>query len=426
MSKVKISKDKSHFIKNGEKFFFLADTCWSAFTNISFSEWEEYLDYRKYQGFNIVQINILPQWDASESDIDILPFSVNDNGTWNYENYNEEYFERAEKMLEIAIKKGFTPALVVLWCNYVPETWASKMISERVIPIEYIDNYVSYVGNKFNKFDPIFMISGDTNFESEISIDYYRKALEGIKKVDSEATMTMHICGRLMEMPEEFEDSKDLDFYMFQSGHNSSHMDMPYLLAEKFYNKKIRKPSVNSELCYEGMGYSRNVYGRFNRFDVRKALWQSLLSGASAGITYGAHGIWSWHKKGKGFGIKGEGFDSPYPWSEALRFQGAWDYSYAKWLFEKLDLFGIKPIDGLIKKSSEIRMSATENFETVLIYVPVNTVLVIEKEFSNYEFELVDLANRYVAKADVQIKDGKTIVGLHNFLEDVLVIAKKK
>lgn len=426
MSKVTISKDKSFFLRDEEKFFFLADTCWSAFTNISFSEWEEYLDYRKYQRFNVVQINILPQWDASESDIDILPFKVNSDGTWDYGAINEEYFKRAEKMVKIAVEKGFTPALVVLWCNYVPETWASKMISERVIPIEYIDKYVEYVGNIFNKFNPIFMISGDTNFESEVAVNYYRKALDIIKKIDAKATTTMHICGRLMDMAEEFENSEDLDFYMFQSGHNSSHMDMPYLLAEKFYNKKVKKPAINSEPCYEGMGYSRNVYGRFTRLDVRKALWQSLLSGAGAGITYGAHGIWSWHKKGKGFGIKGEGFDSPYTWSEALRFDGAWDYSYAKWIFETYDLFGIKPIEGLIKKSSEIRMSATENLETILIYVPVNTTLVIDKEFENYEFELVDLVNRYIAKPEVQIKEGKTIIGLHSFLEDILVIARKK
>lgn len=71
------------------------------------------------------------------------------------------------------------------------------------------------------------------------------------------------------------------------------------------------------------------------------------------------------------------------------------DYSYAKWIFENYDLFGIKPIRGLIKKYPEITMASTENYETILIYVPVNTTLVIEKEFEHYNFSLVDLTSGY-------------------------------
>jgi len=136
LSKVTISKDKSHFLRNEENFFFLADTCWSAFTNISFSEWEEYLDYRKYQGFNVLQINSLYQWDASESDLNIYPFKKNEDETFNFYELNYEYFDRAEKMIETATNKGFTVALVVLWSNYVPDTWASKLRNDSILPLE--------------------------------------------------------------------------------------------------------------------------------------------------------------------------------------------------------------------------------------------------------------------------------------------------
>nr|WP_309295406.1 DUF4038 domain-containing protein [Faecalibacterium gallinarum] len=42
----------------------MADTCWSAFTNIGSEEWVFYLKRRREQGFRVLQINILPQWDA--------------------------------------------------------------------------------------------------------------------------------------------------------------------------------------------------------------------------------------------------------------------------------------------------------------------------------------------------------------------------
>lgn len=367
MRKITISDTKNCFEESSKKFFYLADTCWSAFTNISFEEWEEYLNYRSMQGFNVLQINILPQWDASESDIKIEPFNRNEDGTRNFSLLNHHYFDRAEEMLEMAVNKGFTPALVLLWANYVPGTWASDISNKDILPLEIIEEYVKYVGEKFKKFNPIFIVSGDTDFPTEETIEYYRVALNTIKETAPKCIRAMHIRGRLMELPEEFESSNNINFYMYQSGHNSAHMDMPYLLAENFYKKVNKKPIINSEPCYEQMGYSRNLYGRFTQFDVRRALWQSLLSGGSAGITYGAHGIWSWHKQGKKFGIGiGECFDEPFYWRDALKFEGAWDYSFAKWLFDKYDLCGIKPIKNHIDKSNEIRMAVTDNKEIIL------------------------------------------------------------
>lgn len=427
MREITISNMKNCFMENSKKFFYLADTCWSAFTNIPLEEWKEYLDYRAMQGFNVLQINILPQWDASESDIKIEPFNKNEDGTINFMELNEEYFSRAEQMLEIAVNKGFTPALVLLWANYVSGTWASDILDKDVLPIESIEGYVKYVGKKFKRFNPIFIVSGDTDFPSEKTIEYYRIALNTIKDIVPECITTMHIRGRLMELPEEFESNEDIDFYMYQSGHNSNHMDMPYLLAENFYKKDNKKPIINSEPCYEQMGYSRNLYGRYSRFDVRKALWQSLLSGGSAGITYGAHGIWSWHRNGKGFGVGiGECFDKPFYWRDALKFEGAWDYSFAKWLFDKYNLCGIKPMENYIFKSNEIRMAATEDENVILIYIPINTNVIIDLDVNNYDFETIDLSNRRFAKSSITLNEEKTIINMHSFDEDVLVIGVRK
>ncbi|URZ15676.1 DUF4038 domain-containing protein [Clostridium felsineum] len=427
MNNITVASDKRHFKKGKSDFFYLADTCWSAFTNITLEEWEEYLIYRKMQGFNVIQINTLAQWDASKTKLNIFPFNKNEDGTNNFYSLNQEYFDRAEKMLDMAVCYGFTPALVLLWCNYVPDTWAVKFDSSNILPLDMIEKYVEYVGKKFSKFNPIYIVSGDTDFPGEKTKEYYKVALDTIKRVAPECIRTMHIRGRLMDLPKEFEESESIDFYMYQSGHNSIHKDMTYLLAQNFYKKKVKKPIVNSEPCYEQMGYSRQMYGRFTQFDVRKALWQSLLSGASSGITYGAHGIWSWHRNEGGFASSiGEGFDKPYYWRDALKFKGAWDYSFAKWLFDNYDLCAIEPLEGYIDKSEEIRIAGKSDLSIVLIYIPVNTTVVINKAFNDYEFQIIDLSNRYFGKPQVEIKDGKTVIGMHSFDEDALVIIKEK
>ena len=93
-------------MKNGKPFFYLADTCWSAFTNIKDNDWDYYLDYRKSQGFNTLQINILPQWDASATDLCYEPFEVID-GKYNYKKLNLSYFDFSSCSFGNLLDKGF-------------------------------------------------------------------------------------------------------------------------------------------------------------------------------------------------------------------------------------------------------------------------------------------------------------------------------
>ncbi len=122
MSRIEISDTHDYFLRDGMKFFYLADTCWSALTNAALDEWVYYLDFRRRQGFNAIQVNLLPQHDRSESDLYIDPFGALPDGGWDFSRRNDEYFDRAERMVELAVERDITPAIVVLWCNYVKGT----------------------------------------------------------------------------------------------------------------------------------------------------------------------------------------------------------------------------------------------------------------------------------------------------------------
>jgi hypothetical protein len=424
MSKITISETRDYFLKDGEKFFYLADTCWSAFTNPTLEEWEYYLEYRRMQGFNALQINILPQHDRSPSENYIDPFEVLPNGGWDFNRRNEKYFDRAEKMVETAVERGFTPALVVLWCNYVKGTWGSKITPSRIIPLEKLEEYVSYVADRFGKYNPVFIISGDTNFETEDAVEYYRTAFETVKKRCSASLTTMHLTGGLWQVPETLVKLPSYDFYMYQSGHVKDAQNLSYELAQRFYNMPVKRPIVNGEPCYEGMGSFKfyNKYGRFNKFDVRKAVWQSLLSGAKAGVTYGAHGIWSWQEKGE-YPVAGI-WDAPYHWSVALRLPGAFDVSFAKWVFERYDLFDIKPAnEKLLNETTEIRVS--EGKDKIIVYTPFNTDIKLKSNESYDEWEGIDLEARRIFKPKVEKTEKSLVVKIAEFNNDLLIIGSK-
>lgn len=425
MMSVEVTAHRRTFEKEGNPFFYLADTVWSAFTNASLEEWEEYLDYRSMQGFNVVQINILRQWDASGSDLNIEPFNQQGDGSTDYFSLNEAYFDRAQDMVRMATERGFTPALVLLWCNYVPDTWATMFQKDGKMPLEAVEPYVTYAVNRFSEFNPMYLVSGDTDFPSEEANAYYQIALETVKRISPSSLTTLHIQGRLREIPEVFANHEGLDFYMYQSGHNSEFQAYAHEIADHFYHQSPVRPVINGEPCYEQISYSRNVYGRYSAFDARKAAWQSLLAGGGAGVTYGAHGIWSWHKKGKSFGIvEGEGFDSPYDWRSALRFEGAWDYSFIKYLFEQYKLVGVKPMDIVLNKTKEIRAAGTE--DTLVLYVPVNTKVRLDFPVEEYDFTTIDLVQRRFAKTAAYRENEYGVIPMHAFEHDVVMIGTRK
>ncbi len=417
---LQISDNKINILKDKKPFFYLADTCWSAFTNITDEEWDFYLYKRKAQGFNTIQINILPQWDASVTDLDYKPFVENDP-----HRLNDAYFAHARNMCETAKREGFELALVVLWSNYVPGTWASKMFPGGILPFDCLENYVRKVHETFTDLEPLYIISGDTDFPEEETTRYYVHVGQILREFAPDCLFTTHIKGRYSDIPKELYALLDLCFY--QSGHNAKDLSMPYALSGIMQEKYPGKPLINSEPCYEQMGYSGNMYGRWARRDVRRAAWVSVLSGACAGITYGAAGIYSWHKVKKGFHtLLGEGFDMPKSWEEAMAFPGAWDYGYLKMLLEELNAYALVPKQELLENGTgDIRVGQAGE-HLLLVYVPSNTKVRLASDLSGWDIRALGLAERFAAYVDVEIKEGKTVIGMHPFEEDALIVARKR
>lgn len=423
MSRLQIDKNNSRFILEGQPFFYLADTIWSAFTNITIEEWKYYLKKRKRQGFNVLQINTLPQWDRCMSDVGIYPFATKDGQQFDFSCWNEEYYQRAGLMCEMAVKEGFQLALVVLWLNYVPGTWGSRMFDGNVFPQNFIEEYTNKIAEVFDKYDPIYVVSGDTDFDTLIAISYYRTALEVLCRKSPDTLKTFHIKRGYDIIPEEFLDK--IDFYMFQSGHNAMGQDMTYILPGSFKEKYPKKPIINAEPCYEQMGFSREEYGRFQSKDIRKAAWSSILSGADAGITYGAHGIWNWNKIGSPKNpILGEGFDKPFSWQEALEFPGAWDYGFIKFLMEEFHVKNLVPANHLLANCTDkIRLAVSD--DKYFIYAEYSTSIKLLKSFEGYKVVAFDLQTRRIAWLEMKVNDEESIIEMHPFYQDVLLILKK-
>ena len=411
MANLTVSGTNDYLLKDGEPFFYLADTVWAAFANLSVERWGAYLRYRRAQGFNAIQISILPiTHDTSTSDRNDDPFLPDADGHWDFHRLNPAYFDKAERMVDMAVAWGFVPVLGVLWKCYVPGTHASRRSPvPSVMPLDAVEAYVEHVAERFARFAPMFFVSGDTAWDSDDEPPYYMAALEIVRRICPESLITMHMVPSAV-LPDAF--AEKVDLYMYQSGHGPE-QQTPYLLAEKYRSYSIKRPVVNGEPCYEGHGRGA-TRTRFRAFDMRKATWQSLLSGAKMGMTYGGHGVWSCHFEGMGF-VQPHSKFVPYDWEDALRLPGAWDVAYAKWLFEQYGLFDTNPVDMLVNEDDEVTVSANEDYSKIALYMPHAYDIELTLDLSGYRCEVVDLENRRPMVPVVEAGASSTIrMSLHN------------
>lgn len=415
----------THLERNGKPFFWLADTIWTAFTNPTDKEWIEYLEQRASQGFNVLQINALPQWDRSGVSFAQYPFETSDDGkTFDFTRPIPDFWEHAKWQLTEAVGRGFVPAIVIQWCNYVPNTWASRFVNDNVIPNDLVKPIVIKILETFNEFNPIYIISGDTDFDSPEPIERYAYITDLVDTYAPQALKCYHIKGRYDGLPESLAERADL--YLYQSGHNISAQDGAHSLASSFACRPQKKPIINSEPCYEQIGYSHMLYGRFRRADCRRALWLSITGGASAGVTYGAHGIWNWQNPEAPAPMAlGEGFLEALPHEQALQFPGANDFGFARQLIEQYELYELDSNQApLATHTEDLYAAQTSDGKQKLIYVPTNVSFELQGDYSHACITCIDLANRSSSRifGTFDTEKGATILPQQYFLEDAVYL----
>lgn len=413
------------FLCDGKPWFWLADTCWSAFTSITLEDWDYYLARRAEQGINTLQINTLPQWDRCRPDLGIYPYVSEDGTVFDWSQPNPAYWERARTMCRMAVEHGIRPALVLMWCNYVPGTWGAA-IAERTgattMPLDEVACHARRVVEYLDEFDPVYVVTGDTDWKADECLPYYESALATVCELAPTRLRTMHINRANRTIPEQFVDR--LDFYMYQPGHNALAQDEAWKLPEDIAAAYPKKPMINSEPCYEMMGASRHVYVRFNDENCRASAWAGILAGATAGVTYGAHGIWNWQTSLSQGSVLGEGFDAPFRWQEALQLPGVWDFGMIEPLLDALGCRTLVPAqDELADDREQIRVAHNgAERPTYLAYLPRATALKLGVALEGYTARAIDLAQKRIAHLPVTVGDGATRVAQHPFCADALIV----
>ena len=338
---LRVSDDGRRLVhRDGAPFFYLGDTAWELFHRTTPEEARRYLEDRARKGFTVIQAVVLAELDGLHTPSSIGHTPLHDDDPTRP---NEAYFEHVDAVVDLADSLGLYVGLLPTWGDKFNLRWG---VGPEVFTPENARAYGRFLGERYRHAPIIWILGGDRIPEEDADFAIIRAMAEGIDAATGgEHLMTYHPMGGRASW-EFFGDDAWVDVHMFQSGHGAA--DQPnYARTAEGYARRPAKPVLDGEPRYEDHPIDWNPEnGWFEAFDVRQALYWSVLAGA-AGHTYGNHNIWQLWQPGR------EPISSARtPWTAALDHAGAAQVGHGSRLFRSRPFLGLVPDQSLIQNEN--------------------------------------------------------------------------
>lgn len=364
--RVRLSDNRRHFVHNdGTPFFWLADTTWSSVLQAKLDDWRYFLGRRREQGFTTMQ-SVMTNWRVMPQDAFGEKAYVGDENII----INPRFFQRIDAKVAAINEAGLLAASVMVWAirgdanpGYtLPETDVVKLCR--------------YLVARYGAYHVAWILAGDGQYHGEAA-ERWRHIGRAVFSDQHDQLVTMHPCG-MDWVADEFRNEEWYDFIGYQSGHDSNEETLRWLVQgppAQEWRKSPPRPIINLEPNYEHhIPYHRKE--RFTGYDVRRALYWSLMVTPTAGVTYGHHGIWPWLEQAA------LPPDHPYTgvapaWRDSIDAEGALSLRPLRAFFDSLPWWRLRPAQELLvvqpgdqDAEAFITVATTEERDTVVAYLP--------------------------------------------------------
>jgi hypothetical protein len=276
---LRVAKDNRHLVdQNGKYFLYNGDTAWMLFLKLSREEAVEYLEQRKAQGFNVVQI-ILMGFANFNNEPPVNRYGQQPLLKKNdFSSPNPEYFKHVEWVLKKADSLGLVLAIAPLWAGCCGEGWAGKDKAMSINKPEGNHKFGEFLGKRFSKYKNLLWILGGDHDPQEDQENYRQLAL-GLKAYAPTQLITYHASSS-HSSTDVWKNESWLDFsmvYTYFRGFNKAWtQNQPdvYEVSWKEYAKAPRRPFMLGESTYEG---EHESWG--SALQVRKQAYWAVLGG---------------------------------------------------------------------------------------------------------------------------------------------------
>ena len=236
------------------------------------------------------------------------------------------------------------------------------------LPEEEIVRLGRYILARYGAHHMAWILAGDGHYwgaEAERWRQIGRAVFE-----DGGYLATIHPGGHLW-LEDQFRDEPWFRFHGYQSGHWRGTDAMRWLRRGPAFENRSRTPAlpqVNLEFCYEAHE-DFETHQAFGALDIRQHAYASLLSAAPAGITYGAHGVWSWEEEpGLPMSHPKTGFAPS--WREAIHLPGSASMKQLFQIFAPVEWWRLRPAPELLGDNEEASAAMSEERDLAMVYSP--------------------------------------------------------
>ena len=369
---LRVSDDGRRIVHlDGSPFFWLGDTAWELFHRLDREEADLYLEDRARKGFNVIQAVVLAELDGlhTPNPYGHVPLVDDDPAR-----PNEAYFEHVDYVIGKANELGMYVGLLPTWGDKFNKRWGE---GPEVFTPENARAFGRFLSDRYRDAGIVWILGGDRAPETNEHLAIIHAMAAGIESGGGGGHLTSYHPMGGRRSWEWFHESDWLDVHLFQSGHSSA--DAPnYAMTAEGYALVPTRPVIDGEPRYEDHPIDWDPEnGWFEAFDVRQAMYWSVLQGA-AGHTYGNHNIWQMWQPGR-HPIS----SARTPWREALAHPGAAQMGFAKRLFLSRPFDRLVPDTSLVVAGSDdgpARLAAASDADGhyVMIYAPYGSPIEVD------------------------------------------------
>jgi hypothetical protein len=396
--RIKVAPGGCHLAHaDGTPFFYLADTAWSGALKSSDQDWRAYLADRRAKGFTAIQFILMAPWAACPTDADGRTAYIGDDalGPSEYD-INHDFFTRMDDRVQAINDAGLLAVPVLAWAAAFGKS--AQFNPGVALPKKFLRELVAYQVARYARHHVLWILAGDGGYSRIRSFKWRRLGQHVFTDGSQHAPVTMHPMGKTWPYSW-FAREKWLDIIGYQSSHADDDDTLRWLLTGPPATlwKHIPKPFINLEPCYEGIrNWAQPGEAAFTNAEVRRAMYASLLNAPTAGVTYGAHGVWSWQTQ-PAEPLNHPGSLVAQPWHQAMQFPGSFDVQRMAGLFTSIDWWRLRPAPQVLAEQpgrSDIRRfvsaSASDSDDLALLYLPVGGSVRIATEWGNADAQWFD------------------------------------
>lgn len=295
----------------GKPFFWLADTAWQLLQWLNWDDCRYYLHVRARQGYNVIQIVALCEFDgvSEPTAMGFKPFQ-----DLKSLRPNDEFFGYIRRVIDEAASLGIYVALLPTWGARLTAPWGPEPRLFRMDNLDQARSYTNYLARLLrDRTNVIWMLGGDrparllpnrVNAYAQragfpASYDFrpiWDAMAAGILDEIAAPLLLYHPNGGEQSTSVLMSETRWLSVNGMQSGHGSGHNVPVWKWVARDLAMTPRKPTVDLEQNYEDHPVNPwprwdPANGYFTDADVRRQAYRSVFAGA-CGVTYGNHSVW--------------------------------------------------------------------------------------------------------------------------------------